>query len=494
MASGMTEGRGALRRTARSLTLPTLLFGVAAVLSRVLGFRYLFYTDHWHLLSPDLLAHDAARSLVLLHSQPPLLNLTAALIYKFSALISVPPARVAEFFFMLLGWGTTCLLFDLVQRIRSSKFLSIAAVVLLLTDPAFWFYQNTFFYSMMLLFLFTASSWFLHRFLRTETVGSFSGFAFSTVLTTLLRSLYAPIWAVITMAAALLSRFSRRTARPRGRSSPAWTVLAAALLLLFAWPVKNLVVFGQFTFTSWTCYNLRAGRSEQRRELRSYLRNGVVAEHVTAELEAFKRKHGIAAAPAIENVTKADGSRNWNHYIFLVENRGAWTRAWKYASSRPMRFLSESSANYWRWSAPTYRDSYTNANEGPESAAYQDYAALHRRIFFGGWGRRAVGRIFALRTHGGRLLRAGSAFGAVIVPLLLVGLGWRVWKGSPVGWEWERSYIAILLFWVSWNLIVPAISDGVEASRMRFPMTTVLIVLGALVLPLSGRAKSDSRG
>jgi hypothetical protein len=465
----------------------TTVFIALFILSNLAGFRFQFPTDAWQLLSRDLLLHDAARSLWLLHAQPPLLNLLAALVLKTGQVLSISPDLVARVLFALLGLCTTLLLYACARGDRPSAPVAIAAVGLLVTDPAFWRFQNLFFYPIPVLVLFTWGIWFLIRYLEHGRAGAFAGFAMSVVMITYCRSLYHPVWAVATLVgAAGLHAWSSHPLHGKSSRRPSGTlaVLALAVFLLCLWPAKNRILFGQWTFSTWTCYNLRTPPSEEKRLLRAYIQRGAVPDAVREELERFKTDHGYRTVAALEAETKQDGSRNWNHYVLVVANRNVWSRAWAYIAADPLRYFGESSRGYLDWSRPAYRDSYTDGIEGPKTSAYGRYATAHRALLFP---YALGGRSSADPPPGGgsaRTRKGVTLFGLLWFPALLIGVAWGMGRAVMRRDRREAALMLILVFWVVWNLAVPSLTDAVEISRMRFDMTTVLIVLAVHALPL----------
>lgn len=464
----------------RGLARPTILYLAALLLAELAGFEFLFHTQLWQLVSPDLLTHDLARSLYYLHAQPPLLNLLAGLILQSAVAISADPALVAKPLFLVLGWLTTCGLHRLLLAVTASNAWALTGTLLLLTDPAFWYFQNFFFYTVPLTALFTGGAACLWSFLRSGTTRAFLGLAATLWLSVWLRALYHPVWALLTASAALLARWRIDHPAKRRFSRGTWVTLVGLVSLLVLWPAKNYAVFGQWTYTTWGCYNFVTAPSWESRVIGAFTRRGAVPDTVRVELERFKQGQRATALPVLEQPTKSDGTPNWNHYIFVLANRGATRRAIDYALHSPLDFAAQSAANYFLWSGPAYRDSYSDRIEGPGSASYQTYAGVHRRLFFpyllpsghptGG----AAGD--AIRTP----IRRVTSFSGIVLPTLLAAAIWRLTDLERRRRRSESAFLAILLFWIAWNLVVPAVSDAVESSRMRFPITPILILVAAV--------------
>ncbi|MBK8233359.1 MAG: hypothetical protein IPK72_22995 [Candidatus Eisenbacteria bacterium] len=466
----------------RGFGRPTILYLAALLLAELGEFEFLFHTQLWQLVSPDLLTHDLARSVYYLHAQPPLLNLLAGLLLKSAAALSVDPAVVAKPLFLVLGWLTTCGLHRLLLAVTASNAWALGGTLLLLTDPAFWYFQNFFFYTLPLTAIFTAGAACLRSFLRSGSNRAFLGLAATLWLSVWLRALYHPAWAVLTTGAVLLAR--RRVDRTAGSwlSRGTRATLVGLISLLALWPAKNLALFGQWTYTTWGCYNFVTAPSWETRVIGAFTRRGVVPDTVRTEIAQFKQREGASAIPAIEEATKSDSTTNWNHYIFVLANRGATRRAIDYALHSPLEFVAQAAGNYFLWSGPAYRDSYSDRIEGPASPSYQTYATLHRRLFFpyllpsdhpkGG----ASGD--AIRTPIQRL----TPFSGIVLPALLLAAAWRLAELERRRRRSDSAFLTILLFWIAWNLVVPAVSDAVESSRMRFPITPILIVVAALTL------------
>ena len=129
--------------------------------------------------------------------------------------------------------------------------------------------------------------------------------------------------------------------------------------------------------------------------------------------------------------------------------------------------------------------SYTGKPRGPDTPAYQAYARAWGALFFTDV-RGFVERLTpGLEVHAKAVLARDKTplpytlFGLLWFPAVVIAALWRVlrrgrWR-SPTG-----GAVLLSLHAVALTLVVPILTDGIEANRMRFPTGAlfVLVLLG----------------
>jgi hypothetical protein len=275
----------------------------------------------WQYIDPALLQHDALRSIMLHHAQPPLFNALLAVALKLSGagadLAAAAPWLHAIFF----GFGLVlqAALFGLLRALGLGNPTAAAATLLFSISPASILYEHWLFYTYPTTALLVASALALHRTLRRG-----AGIADAVLLFTLLaaatltRSLLHLVWMFSSVALVVyVSKQERRR-----------LLLCAALpcLIAFSLYAKNAAVFGLFSSSSWMGMNFSRLSTEhlplpERLDLQ---RAGKISE--VSLVPAFSKLDRYPAHlrdvespdhPVLRAVTKSTGAPNFNHAAYV---------------------------------------------------------------------------------------------------------------------------------------------------------------------------------
>lgn len=477
--------------------LPGGLWLASYALAIAAGVRFRLVLALLQLLDhEELLAHPL-RSLLLLHGQPPGLNaLLAALLAAARAggPLGVEPETLGAIFFAALGLAACLLLYRLGLALTGRPGVALLPVVLLVLDPGFHVYSAVFFYSLPLLVLLLASLVAAAGWLegRDEWLPPLVAAVAATSLT---RSLYHPLWGLAFLGLVALARWrllgSATPPRPwAGR--PALLAAVAALALLFAWPAKNLLLFGTATTTSWTGFNLARGIPVRSPALGRYLDTGEVDPGVEAAWRRAGHPPWVRDAALLNAPSKTAGGRNWNHYTLLITGPELTRRALRWRLEHPRQWALRALAQYAMWSQPTWIDSYWRTPRGPRTALWRGWCRLHAAVPFFDLRPAIEGRTPGWELHratgawGGKI--GYSLYGLVLLPAILLGAAWRSISRRR---RWRLAdWLALLAaFHLAWSLLVPCLTDGFEGNRMRFP-TAPLVPLLALYAVLGPRCAS----
>jgi hypothetical protein len=446
------------------------------------------------LLDAGELQRAPVQSLLALHAQPPALNTLLAAALHLGGLLGCGAEPLLSILFFLLGGAVVVLLARLVRDLTGSSGLALGAVVLTVADPAFHVYRTIFFYELPLAALLLVALAAAARCLAGGGERSLLVFVLAVGGMCLLRSLCHPLWAAGMFGLLALGRWRLAPGR-LGRG--AWLRCAAVLaLLLGVWPLKNAVLFGRPTLSSWTGYNMSRGTPVQNAAFLRYLETGEVAAPLQRRWErsapAFLRDAPVLVAPA----TRA-GSRNWNHYLFLFTDRELARGAWRWRREHPGGWLRHSLANYLLWGRASYLDSYWGVARGPDHPLYRRYVRWHERLLFPDL-RGVVVRLTpaAAAVHAETEMWGGPApytpLILVFLPALLIALAVllpRRLRTSPEAWVVLLAAVTLL-----WVLVVPCLTDGTEGNRIRYPVSPCALLLTAwtVVTVWRGRPRREA--
>jgi hypothetical protein len=226
----------------RGLLFVLGVFTVSRVLYALAGVRFYSWaeTHLMHFVSQDLLRTDLFRSVFYLHNQPPLFNLFMGIVLKIVPGTAEP---VFHAVFIVLGLALAVSLYLLMRRLGSSVRMSAALTSLFIASPACILFENALLYTYFVTVFLVLAALFLHRWIENGRTFDGAAFFILLALVVLTRSFFHPAWYAVCAAVALLFR----------RIGWRRAVLLAGipLLVVCGLYVKNLVLFGSFSSSTW---------------------------------------------------------------------------------------------------------------------------------------------------------------------------------------------------------------------------------------------------
>jgi hypothetical protein len=308
-------------REQRSGLYPFTWITLAFVVSRVLyfwaGIRFDTHilASNFQFIDLQLLKTRLFESLYYFHMQPPLLNLLVG-----TAIKTFPDnyGTALHALYLAAGLSAALFLFVVMRRLGVSEPISLALTILFVTSPAWVLYENFPMYEYLIMWLLLASSIALYDLVEQPTF--WRAFIFFSLLATLawLRSLYHLFYLVA--IAAVLAFFLGKSRK---------TILLAAVLpicTVLALFVKNLLVFGLFSSSSWLGHALVTCTIHQltEAEKNNLIEQGKLAEIArvesgvaVAEFRPFFPGVGPTGIPVLDEEIKSTGDVNTNNILYL---------------------------------------------------------------------------------------------------------------------------------------------------------------------------------
>jgi hypothetical protein len=209
-----------------------------------------------------------------------------------------------------------------------------------------------------------------------------------------------------------------------------------------------------------------------------------VPPEVQARVEPYRATYGDELASLVGDSEKHDGSRNWNHLILMEVSPQLAREGIRWRLENPLLWARVAAMQYLMWARPTYERPYRGDLHGPPSQAYQVYAGVYRALLFTDvrpWVERATSgldlhRHMVLKSTGEPLKY--TLFGLLWFPAVALATVAALFRRGRLrtveGWA---SVFA--LYAVAWTMVVPVLTDGIEANRMRFytaPLFTLLVL------------------
>ncbi len=338
-----------------ALLLLGLFLGTRALARGWLGLSFdAAAFESWQVLDPGLLERDLLRSLLYLHSQPPLFNLFLGLGLKLA------PGRAAACFdlaFLAISFLGLLGSFALVRELGASRRVALVAAALQALSATWIVYESWLFYTLPTAVLLTWCCVWLARAARGVR-GAAWWFSLLVTAVAFLRSTYHLLWVVA--AVGLLMVASRR--EPQARRA-AWRASSACLLTVVALYAKNGLIVGSFASSSWLGMSLAMQTTDrlepQTRE--AWIRRGTLDP--VAAIPAFSPlgdyppawraiPAGTPQHPALTAPTKAGGGPNFNHVAYVQIAHASLRTAWGVTRRRPDLLASSVRTAVLAWLKP----------------------------------------------------------------------------------------------------------------------------------------------
>jgi len=484
------------RATARGLDarpgLPVLIlvvaFGVTRGLAAAAGVRYddsvlrgTPLTDMWQLLDVRLLKDHLLTSVWHLQSQPPLFNLYCGMLLKLPTAWRAPVEVACA---VALDLAMVLCAYLLMVELRVPRWAALAVtLVCVVASPAVLLYENWLNYAEPAAAFGTVAAWCLIRFLRTARGRYGLGFFGAYAAMVLLDSSYQLEWFLV--AGAVVAVVLRKRWR---------TVLAVAavpLLVLVTWTVKDYVLFGTTTTSSWLGMNLgrsvlfQAPAADIAQLQRQGRMNALASIPAFAGPEVYAPRF-VRAVPspvaAVGELHKADGATNFNNPLYIqvsslyLHDDLVWIRA------HPRAYVDDVLGGVSVWMVGTDQN-FTDSVNWP---ATRGYARVYDRVVE--WQPTqdpAPGLVLFRRGWHRPVWLSGQAM--VVYALALVGVpvvAWRRRRSDPA----VAGTLTVLWFTTAYAFAASSLVEIGENERFRSELGPVPTVLAVVVVVTAVRA------
>ncbi|MFN8412129.1 MAG: hypothetical protein U0Z26_07060 [Anaerolineales bacterium] len=231
--------------------IPLLAVIIVFILSRFayyqqgIRFQGETYKGYWQFIEETLLKTDLTRNVFYLHSQPPLFNLFTGIILQLFPTSNEVAFKVIYYFAgLILAVSIYFLGNALGFRSTTSAILSSIFII----SPSSILYENWLSYAYPLATMLTLSGVFLYRYVKAKKTSD--GIYFFLLLATisLTWGLFHLIWVLaFAIIFLIIFKFNFKTIA---------ISIFIPILLTVSWYTKNLVLYGEFTASSWAGMNL----------------------------------------------------------------------------------------------------------------------------------------------------------------------------------------------------------------------------------------------
>jgi hypothetical protein len=434
----------------------------------------------WQIADPYLLVHDFARTILYLHAEPPLYNVEFAF---FAAIGPGPAGVVMPLVNLALGAVMFVAAYLVAIELGIGRRLAMALVALCEIAPATILYQYWQFYTFPTAVTVLLFALFVLRYLRTgrRREGYFAfGAAGALVLG---NSTFQLPWLLAVVGIVLVAR--------RSNWREVLRVAALPLVVVGGWYLKNAVLFGTYSTSSWAGLNLAKvtlGASDP-----SVLQR-LVAERVLSPLALQQGFQPLSAyeprfvAPARSGVRilsenmKVDPSEgpNLNNAAIIPLSSAYLHEDLKYIAHEPRLYLDSLSAALRLWFVPSDRYVFLQTNWSAISSyanAFNRYVALEP-VPYGSLGSAPSWSETSLTSLGAYLVILAG------IPVLVALRRRRR--------ELPLAASAVLWMTVGYTLVVTTLVEYGENNRFRFDLGPLPAIAGVAVLCALFRAFAAS--
>ncbi len=467
------------------------LIGIAAVfiISRILyklvgiQFQGDTYLGYWQFIDPVLLQKDLWRSVFYLHSQPPLMNLFTGII------LQIFPVNHDLAFYILYFIGGLILavsIYFLGLCLRFPSWFSTLLSVWFMVSPSTILYEHWLFYTYLLTVILSLVGVLLYQFISSGK--SQLGLIFFSLLAcvTLTWSLFHIVW--LFGIAALLLIFGR------DRKKILLTSLLP-LILVTGWYLKNLVVVGEFTASSWAGMNISkiATFRTPQKERRQMVKSGELSKF--ALLPPFRNpqvylkllpKTPLTGIPVLDETETSFGRRNQHHLVYVEASRYYLHDALHMIRSEPGYYARSIVQAIYIYLHSSSDFDLTSGNRN--QIAILD--TWWNRLFYGQWQSNETS------ADRGARMSAENIGWSIFLGFFAVMIGsiQFLWKRRDQLGEPENILVLFMIYNILFVSIVGNLMDIGENNRFRYVIDPFLMILFVFFLrnAISAIAQSKS--
>ena len=450
-------------------------FGVTHVVYYLLGVRFddtslLWF---WQFLDPELLKNKLWESVFYLHGQPPLYNLFLGAVLK----VAGGGSRfVFQGVYLAFGAALYLSLFGLQRRLGVSRGVAFVVSTLFLISPSFILYEHWLFYTFPVAALLALASLLFYEVAARRRTWAAVAFFVVLFLICGTRHFFHPAYYLL-VAGGLVVFCARNRKK---------IIIAAVFpfLLLLSFYVKNYVVFGQFTASTWagmyfiqmTGYFLTP---EERESLEAEGKiSPVTAAPAHSELSRYPTSYAevtrLEDVEALTQVYKSTGPPNYNHLAYVAMSEQYWKDSWAVMRYKPRAYLKALTRSWFVYfkSTSDYASGIYFLDETGNLTRVSAINNVYDHIFYG---RYYFGRLLALALR----LFGRDAPAYIVYPYLVVFLPLLLYYGARLALKRDAAAAAgltaaqrLTLSFICFNVLYVALGAGLltwaESNRMRF--------------------------
>jgi hypothetical protein len=329
----------------RAVVALAVVAALVTLLAQGRGISGAQLASSWQVVDLKVLSDDPIGSVWYLHIQPPVHNVVVGAVMAWSPF---PEMGTLFAFYAASLLITGLLLHDLLVRWGVQPVVGGVVVGFAMINPSLLSTIRIASYEVPVACMLVTLLWLAQRHLDDPRARWLVAVATVLTIAALTRSLLHPVWVVAVLGLLWL-------VRPVDRRQVAAS-LAVPLVLIGGWMVKNEVVFGTPTLTSWLGFNMQRGvtASMDRDEVQARVADGtvspIVLEYPWLSLDAYAawtepcdpaHDHPAVDTELKEPFEGVDRALNYNHECFLPAYQQAQHDAVALIRDDPGRYLAK---------------------------------------------------------------------------------------------------------------------------------------------------------
>jgi hypothetical protein len=310
---------------------------------------------YWQYLDVETLRYNLLNGVWYDHAQPPFFNLLVGWVLKLSG--SYAPYAFA-LLFKLITLSNTILLYVILKRVTGHARIPLWIALFYMLSPAAIVYENELFYTGFVSLLFLICAWFIvtlaDRIGWKQAIGIF----LPLFLVSMTRSFYHLVWLGVISAIVLWS------CRNRAGIGKLVVMSLMSLLLTAGWYIKNYMVFGQFSTSSWIGMNLSRNvfhdnETKDSSRIEAYLPFSTISTYRQFLPEGYEQKYAGLNDRDLLQEMKNDSFMNLNHVGYIEVSKRYMNACKRHIKAHPVSYAKNVVQSAIIFFAPATRYSVT---------------------------------------------------------------------------------------------------------------------------------------
>ncbi len=475
------EWKSVVRQNSALIVLLLIFIG-SRIVYFLLGVRFddslLLWSPHY--IDRQLLISDFGRSIFYLHSQPPIMNLFLGIVLH---LFPNYETNIFWFCYLLLGLTLMLSFYLLLKNLGVVTPLTVIFPALFIISPGAILYENWLFYSYPVCTALTFSALICLKFFKSPRLVYSLLLFFSLGIVALMWSFFHLLWLVAGVAILLTLRPQEWKRIVLGFTIP--------FILVLGWYVKNAILFGEFTASTWFGMNFSRITTcmlslEERKQLNT---NGIISVFSTLtafgdldQYQPYLKPVPLTGIPVLDQKRKASGFPNLNNIAYIHIFRERAKDAFRVITLKPNA--------YFRGIIRAVLIFFTPADDylyfGKNRTKIETFARVFNTIFAGQFNRyinpkfrvtKPVLHYLLVMAHTGLFIIIGYG-GAFIAGILLLR-------------SHHANFVSqtLIFIWMTllYGLLVGTLTEVGENNRFRFVFDPLMLAfVGTIIRPDSG--------
>lgn len=425
---------------------------------------------YWQYLDVETLEHHLLRGVWYDHAQPPVFNLFLGLILKTFG----SNALAFGVIFKMISLVNGLLLYSILKKACNQRTVALVLALAFLLSPATLIYECELFYTTFISLLLLISIYFLIRIQSKSSWVNAAGFFLPLAFLCLTRSVYHIVW-LFAILVILLFYFRRKSVFHK-----IVTFGILSILLAGSWYVKNKIIFGKLSVSTWIGMNMarnvfhdnQVKDSARIEAYEPFSRIGVYQKFIDP---AYEKKYAGLNDRDLLMETKNDSFINENNINYIPVSDQYQQASVRYVKSHPGAYVINVLQSLILYFTPATL--YSLAVDQAAKIKYYDVIYSFNLTHF---------------THGKQARRIALTLSA-IPKLILYLLVFFIFIRDALRTRSISSWNLIILFTIIFVFGVSSFFEHYENMRFRFETEPLFLILGAQAISMLNKKRRKQK-